>query len=127
MLETREASEGGGRLDIIGKGFCTAAFIQPRITLTVAYCLFDTDSILMAANRFTFEAGVCAGRAAASRSITRFLAHPNYLHDRPSGDTSKMINDIAKLELDQPINDGHIRPYPIAVQPQTGDRIGIVS
>lgn len=38
-----------------------------------------------------------------------------------------MINDVAKLELDQPINDGRIKPYPIAVQPQTGDRIGIVS
>ena len=127
MLETNEASEGVGRLDIIGKGFCTVALIQPCFTLTVAYCLFDTNSTLIAANRFTFEAGVRDGGAAVLRNITRFLAHPNYLHDKPSRDTSKMINDIAKLELDQPIYDGRIKPYPIAVQPQTRDRIGIVS
>ena len=129
-LETRDASkgwEGVGRLDIAGKGFCTAALIEPRIILTAAHCLFDIDNTPIAANRFTFEAGLRDGRAAASRNITRVLAHPDYVHGGPSTDTAKVVNDIAVLELDQPIRNGRIIPYPIASQPQTGDQIGIVS
>lgn len=129
-LETRDASkgwEGVGRLDIAGKGFCTAALIEPRIILTAAHCLFDIDNTPIAANRFTFEAGLRDGRAAASRNITRVLAHPDYVHGGPSTDTAEVVNDIAVLELDQPIRNGRIIPYPIASQPQTGDQIGIVS
>lgn len=129
-LETRDASkgwEGVGRLDISGKGFCTAALIEPRIILTAAHCLFDIDNTPIAANRFTFEAGLRDGRAAASRNISRILAHPDYLPGGPSTGTSEVVNDIAVLELDQPIRDGRIKPYPIANHPQTGDEIGIVS
>lgn len=129
-LETSDASKGWdgvGRLDIAGKGFCTAALIQPRLILTAAHCLFDNDNMPIDAGRFTFEAGLRNGRAAASRNVTRLLAHPDYVHDGPSKETSEVVNDIAILELDQPIRNGRIKPYPIASQPQTGDEVGIVS
>lgn len=129
-LQTRDASkgwEGVGRLDIIGKGFCTAALIEPRLILTAAHCLFDRDGVQLSPDRFAFEAGVRDGRAAASRGISRLLPYPDYVHLGPSTDTSKVMNDIAILELDQPIRNGRITPYPIASHPQNGDQIGVVS
>jgi protease YdgD len=129
-LQTREDSRswaGVGRLDIIGKGFCTAALIQNRLILTAAHCLYDTDGSLLSSDRFVFEAGLRDGRAEASRGISRILPHPDYMHDGPSTDTSEVANDIALLELDQPIRNGRITPYAIAPKPQAGDEIGIVS
>lgn len=129
-LQTRNDSrgwEGVGRLDIIGKGFCTAALIQNRLILTAAHCLYDTDGTLISPDRFVFEAGLRDGRAEASRGISRILAHPDYHHDGPSSNTSEIANDIALLELDQPIRNGRIIPYPIAAKPEIGDDVGIVS
>jgi len=129
-LQTRNDSrgwEGVGRLDIIDKGFCTAALIQNRLILTAAHCLYDTDGTLISPDRFVFEAGLRDGRAEASRGISRMLAHPNYHHNGPSTDTSEIANDIAVLELDQPIRNGRIIPYAIAPEPQAGDEVSIVS
>lgn len=129
-LETRNDSrgwEGVGRLDITGKGFCTAALIQSKLILTAAHCLYDTDGTLISPDRFIFEAGLRDGRAEATRGITRILAHPDYDHTGPSTDTSEVANDIAILELDQPIRNGRIFPYAIAAKPQAGDQIGVVS
>jgi V8-like Glu-specific endopeptidase len=129
-LQTRDASKGWeavGRLDISGKGFCTAALIQPRLILTAAHCLFDNDNTPIDPSRFTFEAGLRDGRAAASRGVSRLLAHPDYVHNGPSTDTSEVVNDVAILELSQPIRNGRIIPYPIASQPQTGEKVSIVS
>ena len=129
-LQTREDSRnwaGVGRLDIIDKGFCTAALIQNRLILTAAHCLYDTDGSLISPDRFVFEAGLRDGRAEASRGISRILPHPDYKHDGPSTDAAEVVNDIALLELDQPIRNGRIMPYAIAPKPQAGDEIGIVS
>lgn len=129
-LQTRDASKGWdavGRLDIQNKGFCTAALIQSRLILTAAHCLYDNDGVLVAPDRFRFEAGLRDGRAQASRGITRILAHPDYNHNGSQTDTAQVANDIAILELDQPIRDGRIIPYAIAAKPRAGDQIGIVS
>ena len=129
-LNTRDESRdwaGVGRLDIVDKGFCTAALIQNRLILTAAHFLYDTDGSLISPDRFVFEAGLRDGRAEASRGISRVLAHPDYKHDGPSTDTAEVANDIALLELDQPIRNGRITPYAIAPKPQAGDEIGVVS
>lgn len=129
-LQTRNDSrgwEGVGRLDIINKGFCTAALIQNRLILTAAHCLYDTDGTLMNPDRFVFEAGLRDGRAEASRGISRILAHPDYDHTGPSTDTAEVAYDIALLELDRPIRNTRILPFPIAQKPQAGDEVGIVS
>jgi len=129
-LQTRNDSrgwEGVGRLDILDKGFCTAALIQSKLILTAAHCLYEADGTPISPDRFIFEAGLRDGRAEASRNVTRLLAHPAYLHTGPSTDTSEVAYDIAILELDQPIRNGRIIPYAIASKPETGDEVGIVS
>lgn len=129
-LETRQDSEGWeavGRLDIEGKGFCTAALIRDRLILTAAHCLYDEDGALVAPERFEFRAGLRDGRAAATRSVTRAIAHPNYDHDGDAADTSEVAMDIAVLELDRAIRETRIRPYLIAERPLTGDQVGVVS
>jgi V8-like Glu-specific endopeptidase len=129
-LETRQDSQGWeavGRLDIQGKGFCTAALIRDRLILTAAHCLYDNDGGLIEADRFEFRAGLRDGRASATRTITRAIAHPNYKHNGEATRPSEVAVDIAVLELNRPIRATRIRPYQIAQQPLTGDEVGVVS
>ncbi len=129
-LETRQDSQGWeavGRLDITGKGFCTAALIRDRLILTAAHCLYDRDGNLIPPDRFEFRAGLRDGRASATRNITRAIAHPNYQHNGEATRPSEVAMDIAVLELDRPIREVRIRPYLIAQQPLTGDEVGVVS
>ena len=129
-LETRQDSqgwEGVGRLDIRGKGFCTAALIRDRLILTAAHCLYDNAGNLIPADRFSFLAGLRDGRPQAIRSITRAIAHPEYDHIGDASDAEEVAMDIAVLELDQAIRTTRIRPYQIAQRPVTGDTVGVVS
>ncbi len=129
-MQTGHASkgwEGVGRLDISGKGFCTAALITDRLILTAAHCLYDTDGTLIDTNRFVFEAGLRNGRSEASRGITRAMAHPDYKHLGSDRDITEIASDVAILSLGQPVRNGRVKPYPIATEPQAGDEIGIVS
>lgn len=129
-LQTRQDSQGWeavGRLDIRGKGFCTAALIRDRLILTAAHCLYESDGSLIAAERFEFRAGLRDGRASATRSISRAVAHPNYSHNGDATRPSEVAMDIAVLELDQPIRETRMRPYLIAPRPLTGDEVGVVS
>ena len=105
-LQTRQDSQGWeavGRLDIAGKGFCTAALIRESLILTAAHCLYDTDGSLIDSDRFEFRAGLRDGRASATRGIRRAIAHPDY---HPNGDAFvplEVAKDIAVLELERPI------------------------
>ena len=129
-LQTRQDSQGWeavGRLDIAGKGFCTAALIRESLILTAAHCLYDTDGSLISSDRFEFRAGLRNGRASATRNIKRAIAHPDYDPSSMGFEPLEVANDIAILELDRPIRNTHIRPYLIATRPLTGDEIGVVS
>lgn len=129
-LQTRQDSAGWeavGRLDIRGKGFCTAALIRDRLILTAAHCLYDTDGSLISPDRFEFRAGLRDGRAEATRAISRAIAHPDYRHEGDGTDPASVAMDIAVLELDRPIRNTRIRPYLIAERPLTGDKVGVVS
>jgi len=129
-LETRQDSQGWeavGRLDIQGKGFCTAALIRERLILTAAHCLYDNDGSVMPPERFVFRAGLRDGQASATRTIVRAIAHPEYDHNSDITPAEEVAMDIAVLELDQPIRTTRIRPYLIAQRPITGDQVGVVS
>lgn len=129
-LETMQDSQGWaavGRLDIQGKGFCTAALIRDSLILTAAHCVFDSDGTRIDTGRYTFRAGLRDGRAEATRAISRAVPHPDYRFKANATDAPAVALDIAVLELDRPIREARLRPYMIAPRPLAGDAVGVVS
>jgi protease YdgD len=129
-LQTRQASTGWeavGRLDILDQGFCTAALINDRLILTAAHCVYDETGRVIAADRFTFRAGLRDGRAAATRGIQRATAHPDYIHGTDGVRLDNVAVDIAVLELDLPIREARLQPYLIADPLAVGADVGVVS
>ncbi|MCB5199991.1 trypsin-like serine protease [Loktanella sp. TSTF-M6] len=129
-LETSDTGRGWeavGRLDVDRGGFCTASLIEEKLILTAAHCLYDSDGSPIAAERFTFLAGLRDGRAEATRGVLRVTPHPDYVHrsERPQNDAVAV--DIAVLELDRPIRQGRVTPFTLATEPQTGAQVGVVS
>lgn len=129
-LDTLQDSQGWeavGRLDVIDKGFCTAALISDKLLLTAAHCVYDDNNELISADEFKFQAGLKNGRAEATRGIARLVAHPDYDPTGESGRVTNVAKDIAVLELDQPIRRTRIQPFPVAQRPLAGDEVAIVS
>jgi V8-like Glu-specific endopeptidase len=129
-LETGEDSRGWeavGRLDIAGKGFCTAALIEDDLILTAAHCVYDHDNSLLTADHFTFHAGLRNGRSEATRGVVRLVAHPGYVPDGPTAEVEGLAMDIAVLKLDRPIRHSRVVPFEVSTRPQRGDNIGVVS
>ncbi|SFS00334.1 trypsin-like serine peptidase [Yoonia litorea] len=129
-LQTRQDSQGWdavGRLDIRGKGFCTAALIRDQLILTAAHCLYDANGEQIAAERFEFRAGFRRGRSEASRLIRRAVPHPDYVFDAGITSPGAVAVDIAVLELSHPIRTTRIRPFQTTANPITGDQVRVVS
>ena len=129
-LDTGNDSRGWeavGRLELGGKGFCTAALIEPNLVLTAAHCLWDKSTgERVELSQMEFRAGWRNGRAVAYRKIRRATAHPNYIFTGIE-DLAQVPHDLAILELDSAIRLPTIKPYPIGPMPQKGDAVGIVS
>ena len=119
--------EAVGRLDIDGKGFCTAALISETRILTAAHCLYETDTgRRIDPSRMQFLAGLRNGRALAYRDVLRTAQHPDYVFSGEANLESVAL-DVAILELSRPIRSTQIVPFAIGDTPRGGHSVGIVS
>ncbi|MEH6647203.1 trypsin-like serine peptidase [Sulfitobacter sp.] len=119
--------EAVGRLDIDGKGFCTGTLIAPKLVLTAAHCMYKSDTgERIDGGRIEFLAGWRNGRADAYRDVSRVVVHPDYVYTETLS-SERVRNDLALLELEQPIRNASIKPFKTAARPRTGDSVGVVS
>lgn len=129
-LDTGDASRGWeavGRLDIGGRAFCTGALVAADLVLTAAHCLYQRDTgARIDPEEIQFLAGMRNGRASAYRQVRRAVTHPDYVY-ADAVSTERVRNDLALLELYQPIRNTEVTPFQTDMRPSAGDKVAIVS
>ncbi len=131
LMATADDSRGWaavGRLDMGERAFCTATLIAPDRVLTAAHCLFDRSTgTRHEVETLTFRAGWRTGRAEAIRGVRRVAILPGYGIEGAT-QLARIAQDIALLELDQPIRTTGVRPIAAAeAGPVAGTVVTVVS
>lgn len=129
-LETADDSRGWdavGKLILGERGFCTGALIGPQLVLTAAHCLYDkTTGVQIRPEDIEFQAGFRNGRAVAYRGVSRAVTHPDYRFSTEDK-LGRVTDDVALLELNQPIRLPSLVPFETGATPVEGDAVGVVS
>ncbi|MCI2395125.1 trypsin-like serine protease [Aliiroseovarius sediminis] len=119
--------EGVGRLNIGAGGLCTGALIADNLVLTAGHCMFDkTTRERVRPEDIQFLAGWRNGRASAYRGVRRAVVHPGF-EFAGNDKAARVVNDLAVLELDQPIRKNSVRPFAVHSRPRKGAEVGVVS
>lgn len=116
-----------GRVNIGRDGFCTGTLIEANIVLTAAHCFFDPRTRKRVADsKVRFVAGWSSGSANSIRGARKVAIDPDYTYS-PHPTNQQITNDLALIELDQPINDSIVKPFKRARSPRSGASVAIVS
>lgn len=130
QMDTKDASKGWeavGRLNLGETGFCTASLVTPDVIITAAHCLFyKHDGSRVPLDQIEFQAGLRHGRAEAYRGIKRAVLHPAYDFDGHN-QLNRVGNDLALLELSQPIRTPGITPFRTQLRIDPGQAVQVVS
>lgn len=112
-----------GRLDVEGRGFCTATMIEPDLIVTAAHCLIQ-DGQPIDPGAMRFRAALRGGRFLAERAIRTAIIADGYSGENPS---KVNPNDVALLELDRAIRLPNMRLFDIAEMPRSGHSVAMIS
>ncbi len=116
-----------GRLELAGKGFCTATLIGPELVLTAAHCLYDKQNgARFDVGQLEFKAGYQQGISIASAGVSRVAIHPEY-DVRKKGEMNNLRFDLALLQLDKAIENQTVKPIEVANPDLSGRTVGVMS
>ena len=126
-LDDTRGWEAVGKLILGDRGFCTGALVAPQMVLTAAHCLYDKETgARLKPGQIKFLAGWRNGRAEAYCGVRQAVTHPDYVYGGTDS-LDRVADDVALIELDQPILLPNVHPFALAAVPEAGEAVGVIS